>query len=374
MLKIMLLSSINPEQQTGYYNAVNDRVKFLKKEKEIKIWSYSIYKSMSLVRFSIKRNEHHVFIGYPKVFPSHGLFSFLTLCLIRIIIFFLWLNIKPDLIHVHWGYPLAYAATIIKKITKSTKIIVTFHGSDVHTHPNRSKDIFVKTCYLCKTVDHVTAVSERLLLQVRYNFLVPESKSSITYNGVSLDTPFYSENHSCGLTFSFFGNLNETKGADRIIPLYESLSTKIKGEFTFYVGGNGPFYNKIKQYIIKNDISNLKLLGFLPRDEVKKIMRRSNCVFVLSRNEGLGISAIEALVYSQLCIAPEVGGLSEVFSENSMLLVKGEFNALDYVNKFIKCKKNNFKVNRKFILEAFSIENVINKEKNLYNEIMRETE
>lgn len=34
MLKVILLSSINPEQKTGYYNAVNDRVKSLKKRKE----------------------------------------------------------------------------------------------------------------------------------------------------------------------------------------------------------------------------------------------------------------------------------------------------------------------------------------------------
>lgn len=109
------------------------------------------------------------------------------------------------MIHVHWGYPLAYAAVIIKKINQKTKVIVTFHGSDVHTHPARSKEIFVKTCNLCKRVDHVTAVSENLLLQVRNKFSVSESKSSITYNGVNLDETNCSFSSSNGLTFSFLG-------------------------------------------------------------------------------------------------------------------------------------------------------------------------
>ncbi|HDI9696267.1 TPA: glycosyltransferase family 4 protein, partial [Escherichia coli] len=345
MLKVILLSSINPEQKTGYYNAVNDRVKSLKKEKGIKIWSYSIYKSTSLIRFSIKKNENHFFIEYPKAFPSHGLFSFITLWFIRCVILFLWVIIRPNMIHVHWGYPLAYAAVIIKRLTKKTKVIVTFHGSDVHTHPARSKEIFVKTCNLCKRVDHVTAVSENLLLQVRNKFSVSESKSSITYNGVNLDETNCSFSSSNGLTFSFFGNLNMTKGADRIIPLYNALSGLIEENFTFYVGGEGPCYKEIKQYIIVNGISNIKLLGFMPRADVKRIMRKSNCVFILSRNEGLGISAIEALAYSQLCIAPDIGGLSEVFKENPELLIKNDFNPSDYANKFISCHKDKFRVN-----------------------------
>ncbi|MGM7050397.1 glycosyltransferase family 4 protein [Escherichia fergusonii] len=371
MLKIILLSSINPEQKTGYYNAVNDRVKFLKKEKGIKIWSYSIYKSTSLIRFSIKKNENHIFIEYPKIFPSHGLFSFITLLFIRCIILFLWVMLRPDMIHVHWGYPLAYAAVIIKRLTKKTKIIVTFHGSDVHTHPSRSKEIFVKTCNLCKRVDHVTAVSENLLLQLRNKFSVPETKSSITYNGVNLDETNCSISLRKGLTFSFFGNLNFTKGADRIIPLYEALSEIIEESFTFYIGGDGPYYEEIKQYIIVNGISNIKLLGYMPRSDVKQIMGISNCVFVLSRNEGLGISAIEALAYSQLCIAPDIGGLSEVFRENPELLIKENFNPLDYATKFIRCHKDKFKVNRTYIFKNFSMENIIQKEIALYNEIMK---
>ena len=109
----------------------------------------------------------------------------------------------------------------------------------------------------------------------------------------------------------------------------------------------------------------------MPRADVKRIMRKSNCVFILSRNEGLGISAIEALAYSQLCIAPDIGGLSEVFKENPELLIKNDFNPSDYANKFISCHKDKFRVNRTYIFKNFSMKNIIQKEITLYNEIMK---
>ncbi len=370
MVKIVLLSSIDPKLKAGYFNAVNDRVLEFKSRKDLCIKSYSLYKSGALFKFSIKRDSEHYYIEYPKILPSRGIFSFILLGLLRLIIFFIIVVEKPSIIHAHWGYPIAYAGVFFKRFFKNIKFIVTFHGSDVHTYPMKYKDIFKKTSEICSQADYVTAVSRELVIELKKQFNVTLDKISVTYNGIKLDNSDNTLVSKEVQRFSFIGNLNDVKGADRIIPLFKALSEKLQDEFEFIVAGSGPRLDELKIFASTVKTGNFKVVGPLPRAQALALMKASSCIFILSRKEGLGISAIEGLLYSDLCIALDVGGLPEVFVTNENLLIKGDFDSLLIVNKYIELKQNCYKVNRAYVMDNFSIDKNVENECALYHKIL----
>ena len=364
-VRVMIFSAINPKQKTGYYNAVTDRVMELKKNELLDVRAYSFYKSDSYFCFNLRNECGIAYFGYPKLLPSTGLFSCILLFLITLSMTIIYYHFKPNIVHAHWGYPIGYCAAILKRITSRVKLITTFHGSDVHTHPLRSNDVFKRTHYAILNSDVVTAVSSSLANQIMkiFNF---ESEVIVTHNGIAFEEIItLNSSHSKNRVFSYFGNLNKIKGADRIPDLYCSLRHSFGSDFVFYVAGTGPLSDNILKFIESNKIDNLIMLGEISRSEVYKIMSISDCVFVLSREEGLGISAIEALIYSRLCIAINVGGLSEVFVEHEDLLID-EFIAKNIVDKYIKLEASEYEVSKKPIIEKFSLRKCVMNEVNIY--------
>lgn len=370
MLKIIIFSAINPKQKAGYFNAVDDRVKLLKANSKIKVYSYSIYKSGSLLGMSIKKDLQHTFIEYPKILPSDGIFSFLTILIMQFISFIFIVKTKPDIVHAHWGYPLGYSVVSLKAFFRKAKFIITFHGSDVHTHPFRSSNIFKKTKSLCNNADHICAVSRHLKNQIRENFCSDEKKLSITYNGLMIDPSKGTRKFSDDPIFAFVGNLNTTKGADRIIPLYEMLKQTLKDKFCFVIAGDGPVKKTLENYIYKNKIEDMLLLGAVQRSEAINLIKISECLFILSRREGLGLSGIEGIVYSKLCLAMSVGGLPEIFSGNEHLLNNGDFDANLFVSKIIAKRNGYLKMDRTYVLNNFSLMQVHDTELKLYEHLL----
>jgi glycosyltransferase involved in cell wall biosynthesis len=53
---------------------------------------------------------------------------------------------KPDLIHAHWVYPNGFLAVKLGEILH-IPVVVTAHGSDIHTNPHKNKRILNQTIF-----------------------------------------------------------------------------------------------------------------------------------------------------------------------------------------------------------------------------------
>lgn len=114
--------------------------------------------------------------------------------------------------------------------------------------------------------------------------------------------------------FLFAGFIYQGKGLDELLFAYKEYCDRggannlfILGTFNEY----NSFHQWVKQYIEKNNLDGVKLLGF--RDDVDELMSHSVAVIVPSRFEAFGRVACEGMFNKTLVIGKDTGGTKEQF-------------------------------------------------------------
>lgn len=117
----------------------------------------------------------------------------------------------------------------------------------------------------------------------------------------------------------YIGRLSKEKG---ILNLVEAFS-RLQGE-KLYIAGDGPEKDKIKKIIDNRDLQdNIKLLGYLNQDEVKKCIKNARFIVVPSIGyENCPYSILETQAIGKPVIGADIGGIPE--------LVKNKENGLIY--------------------------------------------
>ncbi len=117
----------------------------------------------------------------------------------------------------------------------------------------------------------------------------------------------------------YIGRLAKEKG---ILNLVEAFS-RIQGE-KLYIAGDGPEKEKIEKIIENRDLQdNIKLLGYLNQDEVKKYIKNARFIVVPSIwYENCPYSILETQAIGKPVIGADIGGIPE--------LVKDKENGLIY--------------------------------------------
>src|SRR5699024_9570393 len=85
----------------------------------------------------------------------------------------------------------------------------------------------------------------------------------------------------------------------------------------FLIGGVGPEENRLKEFVVQNNLSNyVDFLGWVS-EEQKQFFFKESQVFVLpSYNEGLPISILESLSFGIPVISTNVGSIDEAIIDN----------------------------------------------------------
>ena len=117
----------------------------------------------------------------------------------------------------------------------------------------------------------------------------------------------------------YIGRLSKEKG---ILNLVEAFS-RLQGE-KLYIAGDGPEKEKIEKIIENRDLQdNIKLLGYLKQDDVKKYIKNARFIVVPSIwCENCPYSILETQAIGKPVIGADIGGIPE--------LVKDKENGLIY--------------------------------------------
>ena len=150
--------------------------------------------------------------------------------------------------------------------------------------------------------------------------------------------------------FLFVGRLSEEKGIIQLLEIFKTLP-----EIDLIVIGDGPLRKEVGQYI---KYKNIKILGFLKRDQIYEYMRRSKTIIISSIwYEVLPIVYIEALVNGTGVICPrsdnfkkivknhqrnnyELGDFNDLKKKIIFLEQKHHQQPLQITNQLIYSKKN----------------------------------
>jgi len=308
-MKLLYVSSVDERTRAGYYYAVMDRIDEIRRREGIDLVcvNYSRVKEASYFDFNI----HKPIFLFQRLF-----FSFIENYYLYKRVLSVIKNVKPDVVHVHWCYPIGFA--VVKACNElGVKCVMTAHGSDIHSNP--AKWSYFRRCTIKALIksDLVLFVSESLKDYAIGKFGLEHAENfDVTPN--FLDESIYRKVITVSSkkikTVVFVGNLNLTKGADRIATIFEGIKCSSEFNIRFVVAGEGVFRKSL------DSIGYIETLGHIDRASARSTMNKADLIVVPSRSEGFGLVPLEGFMLETPCVAFSIDGLKDVFSGNEGLL------------------------------------------------------
>lgn len=202
-------------------------------------------------------------------------------------------------------------------LKNGTPFYVTWHGSDIHTHPWRNPMILDDTRSIMRAAECNFFVS-RALLEVS-DKITDAARKEVLYNGVSNDFCRYEDERRAMLraahgllegckTVAFVGNLVAVKNVLVLRPLFDRIRELYNGELSFWVIGDGKMRDQVEDSLKGLDV---RFFGNVVASDMPDLM---NCIDVLvlpSVNEGLPLVCLEAIRSGANVVGADTGGIPE---------------------------------------------------------------
>ncbi|MCB5226728.1 glycosyltransferase [Alishewanella sp. 16-MA] len=239
----------------------------------------------------------------------------------------LWLKRKwikqsnPSHIIASWAYPDAIACLMLAD-KFNAKVLVKAHGTDVNENtefPARRKQM----AHWLNRSQTVFCASKALADKLIATGIDP-AKICVNYNGVNPNIFFPATTEQQTADIIFIGNLLTTKGVYELLDAYkQSQANSLNEHFpALHYIGQGPEKQKIAERIQALGLEKQVFLhGVLPLKEVAERLRTAKLLILPSYREGVPNVVLEALASGVPAIATNVGGIPEVVSEETGILV-----------------------------------------------------
>lgn len=277
-------------------------------------------------------------------------------------------DFKPDILHVHHIFPLAWTASFIKDMY-NINFVATIHGSELPTL-EKDRRYYQRTydaMYRAKRIFPNSGYTRDWFLRIfKHNF---HEKCRVIPGGVNINKFVYSESGAkavdkeLGLhgkpVVVFAGKLTKYKGVEFLI----GAAKNIHGEVVIL--GDGPEKERLMEKTKMLGLTNVHFIGHLGAGIKKLVPYYSRAdVFVAPSiwDEPLGLVILEAMACQTPVVVTRKGGIPLAVKEGYNGLFVKSRNSTDIVEKVNKLFDNEslrYKMGqnaRKSVEEKFSWE------------------
>lgn len=193
------------------------------------------------------------------------------------------------------------------------------------------------TRWLISRMDAVIATSQASASYLRRPAtVIPHGVDAVRYAPPADRAAAFAETGLPGkYAIGCFGRVRSQKGTDvfveamcRLLPRYPDFSAVIIGAITPDQAG---FANQLKAAVAQAGLdARIRILGELPNDEVPRWYQRLTIYAFTSRNEGFGLTLIEAMASGAALVAARAGAAELVVTdgETGVLVPPGDADAL----------------------------------------------
>lgn len=283
---------------------------------------------------------------------------------------------RYDLIYIHYASHSSAPVLLASKIRKN-RIYTNVHGSDV-VPENRDQEKMQKyTRSILNISEKIIVPSEYFKNYVAKKYTLDPQQIHIVYSGGVNKQVFYSDNEERQnerLKIGYVGRLSFGKGWDTLLKACAKI-TDI--DYELILVGNGPGEEIMNQMIqelkLQNHITRYNLLS---QEELNAIYNEIDVFAFPTEREGesLGLVAIEAMACGAPVIASDFAAPADYVhdGENGYKFVVGDAeDCANVIRKFYHLsteERNKMKDNAKKTAEEYSVENVLDQMKMVFEE------
>ena len=352
MIRIAVIFESSPFDRKGLFNAVHNRIRHLRYTGECEVDAYCIHSHDNAFTRRVRHNPEVPFVEDTRVddVRYHLLwydFSIIDHILVhklhrKPLFFSSFMSRCIDMLkgydcilaHSFTGALFAFEASIRYGIP----YLVTWHGSEIHTHPWRNQMILRDTRSLMEGAACNFFVSKALLRDS--DRITSSVRKEVLYNGVSSDFTRFSTERRMSLrncygiseedkVVAYAGSIVAVKNVLSLQPIFHSIQEGYHSPLKFWIIGDGKLRPQVQKVMTEDSSIDVRFWGNVPAEEMPSLL---NCVDVLllpSLNEGLGMICAEAIRCGASVAGSNAGGISEVIgSENTVPLGDGFIDGL----------------------------------------------
>lgn len=285
---------------------------------------------------------------------------------------------KCEIVHFHAEGP--SAAMFIPKLF-GKKCVATVHGLDWQREKwgsgFASKYIKHGERTLVKHADAVIVLSQSAQQYFKQTY---GRKTVIIPNGISRPKllsddiikekyGLFKESYIC-----MVARLTKEKGAHYLIEAYKRLDTDKKLVICGDTSDTDEYVAELKK--LAGDNKNIIFTGFISGDTLGQIYSNSYAVCLPSDLEGMSISLLEALSYSNAVLCSDIPENTSVCGDAALTFKKGNVDdltqKLDFLLKNPQEAKMLREISAEYVLSRFSWEQTAKKTAELYEEILKD--
>lgn len=308
--------------------------------------SSSLYKPMdnsmsqSYIRNNIKKLKAYLRLKAKNIRPLAFLYLYHNYQSIKQLVkYYISLNRQPDVLVFHSDVE-CYLYHKLVKGAKS-KVILFFHSDGIPNRMIYSYFPCIKNSkisnWLMKIHDEAFKSADRCVFIAKNgqdNFLkiypdFPVSKTTLMLNGIEDLSSLEQENlKNVEQKYSDFkyrlcstGTINQRKGQRIIIEALAAVDENVRKHIHVTLIGEGPERVPLEEFINMHGLAkNVTFEGLVDNSQVYKYLHQNNIYILMSNNEGLPISIIEAMREGLPIISTKISGIPELVDKNGLLL------------------------------------------------------
>ncbi len=234
-------------------------------------------------------------------------------------------ELRPDVLHGHGAKGGAYArlfGSLLRVSRSRVARLYSPHGGSLHYDEttNTGKLFFALERFMSRFTDCLLFVSDYERRTYRRKVGEPPIPNTLVYNGLRAAEfePVVAQSDPADLLY--IGMMRDLKGPDIFIDALALAGTQLGRKLTAVMVGDGDdlprYHAQVKRLSLEKQVQ------FLPPMPAREAFALADLVVVPSRAEAMPYIVLETLAAGRPMIATAVGGIPEIFGEESPALIR----------------------------------------------------